>query len=121
MFDHDIKTFKVIKSSRGFAPRASYAFSHFDIMVKHSGAFLIYNVKHGSVYERIHLCRLLLNKNQERHNDKNIAKEKRKEEKSPSFSDSESSVEEIEQHDEEENEYNEQLEEMNKMNQMRNL
>ena len=36
---------KAIKSSRGFAPRASYAFSCFDIMVKHSRAFLIYNIK----------------------------------------------------------------------------
>ena len=30
-------------SSKGFAPRASYAFSCFDIMVKHSRAFFIYN------------------------------------------------------------------------------
>ena len=29
----------------GFAPRASYAFSCFDIMVKHPLAFLIYNVR----------------------------------------------------------------------------
>ena len=64
-------------------------------------------MKHGSVYVRVHPCRLLLNKNQERHNDKNIAEEKREEENapsisdsSPSFSDSENSVEEIKQHDE---------------------
>ena len=36
---------KAIKSSRGFASRASYAFSCFDIMVKHFRAFLIHNLK----------------------------------------------------------------------------
>ena len=33
----------------GGAPRASYAFSYFDIMVKHSRAFLIYNIN-GSTH-----------------------------------------------------------------------
>ena len=35
---------KAIESSQDFAPRASYALSCFDIMVKHSRAFLICNL-----------------------------------------------------------------------------
>ena len=40
------KYWKAIKTSRGFAPRASYVFSCFDIMVKHSRAIFKYNIKH---------------------------------------------------------------------------
>ena len=38
VFNHDIKTFEGIKSSKG-----EYAFSCFDIIVKHSCTFLIHN------------------------------------------------------------------------------
>ena len=43
VFAHDIKTFEGYVKLSGFAPRASYAFLCFDIMVKHSCAFLIHN------------------------------------------------------------------------------
>ena len=44
-------------------------------------------VKHGSVYLRVHLCRLRLSKNQERHNGENIVEKKREEENVSSLSD----------------------------------